>query len=92
MHDWKKLLIALHYLNNRTQQLNSQNYAYFENSVVFSKLISFYNQNIYNQKLNFCLCMIGKSYLLHHIILTIANKNLILKTTRILQILCFFPS
>ena len=42
------------------------------------------------QKINFCLCMIGKSYLLHHIILTIADKNLIPKTTRILQIQCFF--
>ena len=33
-----------------------------------------------------------KSYCLHHIILTIAHKNLILETTRILQIQCFFPS
>ena len=38
MHDWKKLLIASHYLNNRTQKLNSRNYAYFANSVLFSKL------------------------------------------------------
>ena len=34
--------------------------------------------------------MIGKSYLLHHIILTIAHKNLILEITRILQIQSFF--
>ena len=34
--------------------------------------------------------MIGKSYLLHHIILTIAHKSLILETTRILQIQYFF--
>ena len=40
----------------------------------------------------FFLCMIGKSYLLHYIILTIAHKTLILETTRILQIQCFFPS
>ena len=40
MHDWKKLLIALHYLNDRTQKLDSRNYAYFANSVLFSKLIS----------------------------------------------------
>ena len=38
MHDWKKLLIASHYLNNRTQKLDSRNYAYFANSVLFSKL------------------------------------------------------
>ena len=38
MNDWKKLLIASHYLNNRTQKLDSQNYAYFANSVLFSKL------------------------------------------------------
>ena len=43
------------------------------------------------KKLIFFLCMIGKSYLLHYIILTIAHKNLILETTRILQIQCFFP-
>ena len=36
--------------------------------------------------------MIGKSYWLHHIILTIAHKNLILETTRILQIQSFVPS
>ena len=40
MHDWKKLLIASHYLNNRTQKLDSRNYANFANSVLFSKLIS----------------------------------------------------
>ena len=44
------------------------------------------------KKNNFCLCVIGKSYLLHHIILTIAHKNLILETARILQIQNFFPS
>ena len=38
MHDWKKLLIASHYLDNRTQNLNSRNYARFANSVLFSKL------------------------------------------------------
>ena len=40
MHDWKKLLIASHYLNDRTQKLDSRNYAYFANSVLFSKLTS----------------------------------------------------
>ena len=40
MHDWKKLLIALHYLNDRTQKLDSRNYAYFANLVLFSKLTS----------------------------------------------------
>ena len=35
MHDWKKLLIALHYLNDRTQKLDSRTYAYFANSVLF---------------------------------------------------------
>ena len=35
MHDWKKLLIASLYLNDRTQKLDSRNYAYFENSVLF---------------------------------------------------------
>ena len=38
MHDWKKLLIASHYLHNRTQILDSRNYSYFANSVLFSKL------------------------------------------------------
>ena len=38
MHDWKKLLIASHYLNNRTQKLDSRNHACFANSVLFSKL------------------------------------------------------
>ena len=33
-----------------------------------------------------------KSYLLEHIILTIAHKTLIFETTRILQIQRFFPS
>ena len=41
MPDWKKLFIALHYNNNRTQKLNSRNYAYFANSVLFSKLNNF---------------------------------------------------
>ena len=40
MHDWKKLLIALHYVNNRTQKLDSRNYALFANSLLFSKLTS----------------------------------------------------
>ena len=40
MHDWKKLLIESQYLNNRTQKLDSRNYAYFANSVLFSKLTS----------------------------------------------------
>ena len=40
MHDWKKLLIASHYLNDRTQKLDSRNYAYFANSVLFSKASS----------------------------------------------------
>ena len=40
MHDWKKLPIASHYLNNRTQKLDSRNYAYFANSELFSKLTS----------------------------------------------------
>ena len=40
MHDWKKLLNASHYLNNRIQKLDSRNYAYFANSVLFSKLTS----------------------------------------------------
>ena len=40
MHDWKKLLTASHYLNNRTQKLDSRNYAYFENPVLFSELTS----------------------------------------------------
>ena len=44
MHDWKKLLITVtdylltHYLNVRTLKLASRNYAYFANSVLFSKL------------------------------------------------------
>ena len=40
MHDWKKLVIASHYPNNRAQKLDSRNYAYFANSVLFSKLTS----------------------------------------------------
>ena len=35
MHDWKKLLITSHYLNDRTQKLDSRNYTYFANSVLF---------------------------------------------------------
>ena len=35
MHDWKKLLIASHYVNDRTQKLDYRNYAYFANSVLF---------------------------------------------------------
>ena len=35
MHDWKKLLIASHYVNDRTQKLDSRNYAYFANAVLF---------------------------------------------------------
>ena len=38
MHDRKKLLFASHYLNNRTQKLDSRIYAYFANSVLISKL------------------------------------------------------
>ena len=38
MHDWKKLLIASNYLNNRTKKLDSQSYAYFANLVIFFKL------------------------------------------------------
>ena len=34
--------------------------------------------------------MIGKSCKLHHIILTIAHKNLILETTRIFKFSAFF--
>ena len=41
-------------------------------------------------KNQFLLMRDWKSYCLHHIILTIAHKNLILETTRILQIQCFF--
>ena len=46
MRDWKKLLITVidylltHYPNNRTQKLDSRNYVYFANSVLFSKLTS----------------------------------------------------
>ena len=40
MRDWKKLLVASHYLNNRTQKLDSRNCAYFANLVLFSKLTS----------------------------------------------------
>ena len=40
MRDWKKLLIASHYLNNRTQKLDSRNCTYFANSELFSKLTS----------------------------------------------------
>ena len=40
MRDWKKLFIASHYVNNCTQKLGSRNYAYFANSILFSKLTS----------------------------------------------------
>ena len=59
MHDWKKLLTASHYLNDRTQKLDSRNYAYFANSVLFSKLTSklrvpFFGQVV--KKVNFDPC------------------------------------
>ena len=38
MYDWRKLLIASHYLNNRTQKLDFRSYAYFANLVLFYKL------------------------------------------------------
>ena len=53
MHDWKKLLIALHYLHNRTQKLDSRNYAYFANSVLFSKLTSKLRVPFFSGKLKF---------------------------------------
>ena len=40
MHDCKKLRIASHYSNNCAQKLDSRNYAYFANSLLFSKLTS----------------------------------------------------
>ena len=53
MHDWKKVLIALHYLNNRTQKLDSRNYAYFANSELFSKLTSKVRVLFFSGKLKF---------------------------------------
>ena len=53
IHDWKKLLIASHYLNDRTQKLDSRNYAYFANSVLFSKLISKLRVPFFSGKLKF---------------------------------------
>ena len=38
MHDWKKLLIASHYHNNRRQKHDFRNSASFANSMLFSKL------------------------------------------------------
>ena len=35
MHDWKKILVASHYLNNCTQKLDFRNYMYFANLVLF---------------------------------------------------------
>ena len=52
-HDWKKLLIASHYLNDRTQKLDSQNYAYFANPVLFSKLTSKLRVPFFLDKLKF---------------------------------------
>ena len=40
MRDWKKLIIASHFLNNRTQKLASRNYMYFANSALLSQLTS----------------------------------------------------
>ena len=40
MHDWKKFPIASHCLNDRTQNPDSRNYAYFAKSALFSKLTS----------------------------------------------------
>ena len=53
MHDWKKLLIASHYLNNRRQKLDSRNYTYFANSVLFSKLTSKLRVPFFSGKLKF---------------------------------------
>ena len=53
MHDWKKLLIASHYVNNRTKKLDSRNYAYFANSVLFSKLTSKCRVPFFSGKLKF---------------------------------------
>ena len=50
MHDWKKLLIASHYVNNRKQKLDSRNYAYFANSVFFSKLTSKFRAPFFSGK------------------------------------------
>ena len=53
MHDWKASLIASHYLNDRTQKLDSRNYAYFANSVLFSKLTSKLRVPFFSGKLKF---------------------------------------
>ena len=53
MHDWKKLLTASHYLNDRTQKLDSRNYAYFANSVLFSKLTTKLRVPFFSGKLKF---------------------------------------
>ena len=53
MHNWKKLLIASHYHNNRTQKLDSRNYAYLANLVLFSKLTSKLRAPFFSGKLKF---------------------------------------
>ena len=53
MHDWKKLRITSRYVNNRTQKLDSRNYAYFANSVLFSKLTSKLRAPFLSGKLKF---------------------------------------
>ena len=53
MHDWKKLQIASHYLKDRTQKLDSRNYTYFANSVLFSKLTSKLTVLFFSGKLKF---------------------------------------
>ena len=53
MRDWKKLLIASHYLNDRTQKLDSRNYAYVANSVLFSKLTTKLRVPFFSGKLKF---------------------------------------
>ena len=53
MHDWKKLLLASHYLNDRAQKLDSRKYAYFANSVLISKLTSKLRVLFFGGKLKF---------------------------------------
>ena len=59
MHDWKKLLITVtnylltHYLYDRTLKLDSRNYAYFANSVLFSKLTLKLRVPFFSGKLKF---------------------------------------
>ena len=67
MHDKKMLLIASHYLNDRTQKLDARNYPYFAYSVLFSKLtlilrVLFFGQvEIFLGKLTFDnICPTGK--------------------------------